>query len=152
MLLYLCIIPPIHGQQLSISVSDKSSRTPVEFAAVSVSNGTDIRDAQTDADGHLLMRLKAGTWHISVSALGYNQYNSSISLKSGTIIAVELIPTEATRLGEVVVTAKESKGMTSASLIDGTAMEHLQPSSFTDLAPLPADKDFINPERIKNQV
>ena len=97
------------------------------------------------------MRLKAGTWHISVSALGYNQYNSSISLKSGTIIAVELIPTEATRLGEVVVTAKEPKGMTSASLIDGTAMEHLQPSSFTDLAPLPADKDFINPERIKNQ-
>lgn len=39
-------------------------------------------------------------------------------------------------LGEVVVTARESRGVTSASLIDRQAMVHLQPSSFTDLVEL----------------
>lgn len=39
-------------------------------------------------------------------------------------------------LGEVVVTARESRGTTSASLIDRQAMAHLQPSSFTDLVEL----------------
>ena len=39
-------------------------------------------------------------------------------------------------LGEVVVTARESRGTTSASLIDRQAMAYLQPSSFTDLVEL----------------
>lgn len=40
------------------------------------------------------------------------------------------------KLGEVVVTARESRGVTSASVIDRQAMTHLQPSSFTDLVEL----------------
>lgn len=39
-------------------------------------------------------------------------------------------------LTEVVVTARESGGMTSSSRIDRAAMEHLQPTSFTDLLEL----------------
>lgn len=39
-------------------------------------------------------------------------------------------------LQEVVVTARESNGMTSSSRIDRAAMEHLQPTSFTDLLEL----------------
>lgn len=37
---------------------------------------------------------------------------------------------------EVIVTARESHGMTSSSIIDRKAMEHLQPSSFSDLLEL----------------
>lgn len=40
------------------------------------------------------------------------------------------------RLGEVVVTARESRGVTTSSLINRQAMAHLQPSSFTDLVEL----------------
>ncbi len=39
-------------------------------------------------------------------------------------------------LPEVIVTARESRQATSASIIDTTAMQHLQPSSFTDLLEL----------------
>ena len=39
-------------------------------------------------------------------------------------------------LGEVVVTARESQGMTSSSRIDRSAMQHLQPTSFSDLLEL----------------
>ncbi len=39
-------------------------------------------------------------------------------------------------LNEVVVTASESKRATGASIVDRTAMKHLQPSSFSDLMEL----------------
>ena len=47
-----------------------------------------------------------------------------------------LMRAEISRLGEVVVTAQESRGLTSASKIEKHAMEHLQPSSFADLLEL----------------
>ncbi|MCM1484429.1 MAG: TonB-dependent receptor plug domain-containing protein [Muribaculaceae bacterium] len=40
------------------------------------------------------------------------------------------------KLGEVVITARESQGITSSSKIDRSAMQHLQPTSFTDLLEL----------------
>lgn len=43
---------------------------------------------------------------------------------------------EVSKLGEVVVTAQESRGLTSSSRIEKHAMEHLQPSSFSDLLEL----------------
>lgn len=43
---------------------------------------------------------------------------------------------EVSRLGEVVVTAQESRGLATASKIERQAMEHLQPSSFADLLEL----------------
>lgn len=43
---------------------------------------------------------------------------------------------EKNTLGEVVVTAQESRGLSSASVIRKQAMEHLQPSSFSDLLEL----------------
>lgn len=39
-------------------------------------------------------------------------------------------------LNEVVITASESKGLSSSSIIDRKAMQHLQPSSFADLLEL----------------
>ena len=52
----------------------------------------------------------------------------------------------ATTLDEVVVTAKEGEGMTSSSHIGRDAMEHLQPTSFTDLLELLPGNISQNPE------
>lgn len=41
-----------------------------------------------------------------------------------------------TVIEEIIITAKESRGMTSTSVIDKRAMQHLQPSSFSDLLEL----------------
>lgn len=40
------------------------------------------------------------------------------------------------KIAEVVITAKEVKGLTSKSVIDRQSMQHLQPSSFADLMEL----------------
>lgn len=47
-----------------------------------------------------------------------------------------LLQAEISRLDEVVVTAQESRGLTSSSVIERHAMDHLQPSSFADLLEL----------------
>lgn len=47
-----------------------------------------------------------------------------------------LLQTELSKIGEVVVTAQEGRGLTSTSKIEKHAMEHLQPSSFSDLLEL----------------
>ena len=39
-------------------------------------------------------------------------------------------------IGEVVVTAQESRGLSAASVIEKHAMEHLQPSCFSDILEL----------------
>lgn len=59
----------------------------------------------------------------------------------------------ALQLKEVVVTAKESQGLSSSSKINRQAMEHIQPSSISDLlALLPggktSDPDFSTPSHI----
>ncbi|WP_276483192.1 TonB-dependent receptor plug domain-containing protein [Paraflavitalea pollutisoli] len=56
-----------------------------------------------------------------------------------------LIERVAVTLQDVVITASESKGMTSASIIDRKAMQHLQPSSFTDLLELLPGGRAIDP-------
>ncbi|MDE6360329.1 MAG: TonB-dependent receptor plug domain-containing protein [Muribaculaceae bacterium] len=48
----------------------------------------------------------------------------------------EMAEMKGKELGEVVVTARESRGVTTASVINRQAMAHLQPSSFTDLVEL----------------
>ncbi len=45
-------------------------------------------------------------------------------------------PTHSYNVEEVVVTAREGQGITTSSIIDRRAIEHLQPSSFTDLLSL----------------
>lgn len=80
------------------------------------------------------------TIHITVSYIGNEKQERSIDLTNNMSLIFSLKPSS-TALREVVVTASESKGITSASKIDRTAMEHLQPTSFSDLlALLPGGK------------
>lgn len=120
--------------QVTVAVTDKATGAPAEFAAVAWNNapGT-AAGGLTDSKGTYTADLAAGRWVLSVSSVGYLTHRDTVTVSSSPLtIAVTL--TEAyTQIGEVVVTAREGRGITSASLIDRTAMEHLQPSSFTDL-------------------
>lgn len=58
----------------------------------------------------------------------------------------EMAEMKGKELGEVVVTARESRGVTTASVINRQAMAHLQPSSFTDLVELLPGFVFKDPD------
>ena len=76
-------------------------------------------------------KSKAGILAICLMLCGIIARSANITIFSDTLAA-----DSARGLREVVVTAQEGRRTTSTSIIDTTAMKHLQPSSFTDLLEL----------------
>jgi hypothetical protein len=126
-------------------VLDKETREPIIGAAVSDVE-TEKNVAITDNEGRFT--LKKVINKIKISYLGYTSLTTPL-----TSDGVYLLQTEIKKLGEVVVTAQESKGLTTSSVIEKHAMEHLQPSSFADLLELlpggrSHDPSFSSPNTI----
>ena len=115
------------------TVSDASTGERIGFATVTAQPGG--HSAPTDADGRYYLRLPAGTYTVTATFVGYKPSGKSIAVGGGRTLDFTLAP-DSKVLGEVVVTAKESTGLTSGSRIDRDAMAHLQPTSFTDLLEL----------------
>ena len=110
-------------------ILDKETNEPVIGATVSrVQDGKPI--TVTNADGQFLIP-KFSDGKLKISYIGYKTL-----ITSPTTNGRYLLQAEVSRLGEVVVTAQESRGLTSSSVIEKHAMEHLQPSSFADLLEL----------------
>ncbi len=110
-------------------VLDRETLEPVIGATVSDgSMGKPL--SVTNADG----KFKIPNNHyasLRITYVGYKPLVTSLT-KDGRY----LLQTDVSKVGEVVVTAQESRGLATASKIEKHAMEHLQPSSFDDLLEL----------------
>lgn len=128
-------------------VRDEQTKEALAFATIQLIAENNITyGAITDAKGHYqFSNLAPGTYTIVISYLGYDQVKKEIRLSKKQTLTTYL-HASSTSLDEVVVTASESKGLTSASKIDRTAMAHLQPSSFTDLLELLPGGKSVDPD------
>ena len=123
----------VSASPLRVVVTDADTGAPVEFAAMALTQGDSNIGALTDAEGVFAADPAPGKWMLTVSAVGYTAVHREIKIGADPSVITIALKQTYTQIGEVVVTAREGRGMTSASLIDQTAMQHLQPSSFTDL-------------------
>lgn len=123
----------VSASPLRVVVTDADTGAPVEFAAMALTQGDSNIGALTDAEGVFAADSAPGKWMLTVSAVGYTAVHREIKIGADPSVITIALKQTYTQIGEVVVTAREGRGMTSASLIDQTAMQHLQPSSFTDL-------------------
>ena len=116
---------------------DEETREPLIGATIryQLHPSDPLRGAITDAKGQAKIHLKAAKYSFTFSYVGYQTQRLNLKLVSNKYFQIQLKP-DNTILQEVVVTASESKGITSASRIDTQAMSHLQPSSFSDLTAL----------------
>lgn len=90
----------------------------------------------SDTTGRFTFRqVPTGTYRLQIESQFYTANTKPVHLQHDQSIDL-LIERVAVTLQDVYITASESKGMTSASVIDRKAMQHLQPSSFTDLLEL----------------
>ncbi len=123
------------GVRLVVNVSDAVTKEPLEFTAVTFSqlSADGVSGGHTDADGSITLTAHPGQAVIELSLVGYKPQRRSLSLKERDSLTLNFRLEPSNSLSEVVVTAREGYNATSASLIDTTAMRHLQPSSFTDL-------------------
>ncbi|MBQ7690273.1 MAG: carboxypeptidase-like regulatory domain-containing protein [Muribaculaceae bacterium] len=129
----LCALLSGAAVRLTGVVADAVTHQPVEFATVAAQPGN--RATATDGHGRFSLTLEPGDYTLAVSFVGYTTHTQRITLIADRHIEV-LLRENATVLQEVVVTAKEGTGLTTSSRIDRDAMEHLQPTSLTDLMEL----------------
>ena len=115
------------------SVRDKATGEQIAYATVTLSPGGYA--VSTDVSGRYSLRATKGNYTLTVSYVGYEKHMQPVALHGNATVNVALSE-NSKLLDEVVVTAKETTGLTSSSRIDREAMTHLQPTSFTDLLEL----------------
>lgn len=129
----------VSASVVRITILDKETHQPVEMVAVSVVDHADRsknHGGLTDEKGFISQSLPKGEWIVNASAVGYKPLRATINVADTATTSYTLSIEPVDPIGEVVVTAREGRHATSASVIDSTAMQHLQPSSFTDLLEL----------------
>ncbi len=136
LLLMGCTLVANAANTLTIRLFDKATKQPVPDVAVYAQDagGTTIGTISDD-NGTAHLRLDAGTHTIFITHIQYKPLQSTIALRSDTTLAVPL-QSNTRQLQEVVVTASESKKISSVSTIGRDAMSHLQPTSLNDLVEL----------------
>lgn len=114
-------------------VLDSLTDESVAFATVAILPNGDAM--MTDEHGRFSLKTESARITLQVTFVGYETYRQVLQTGGNTFVTVKL-KNNVQQLGEVVVTAQESKGLTSTSRIDRNALSHLQPSSFTDILEL----------------
>ncbi len=134
----------LHATVLGGVAVDATDDSPLPACAVALLPVG--QSVQTDIDGRFAFKVKPGEYIIKASYVGFDDYETIIKIgKRDTSVVLRLQP-KSEQLRDVVITAKESTGVTSSSRIDKDAMTHLQPSSFSDLLELLPGNISQNPE------
>lgn len=115
--------------QMRCKVVEAGTQQPIIGATVMALNTKKIV-AVTDQNGCFLLSTGFNQ-QVKISYIGYKPLQ--VVPKQGAVYHLNL---DVNSLQEVVVTAQEGRGLSSVSTISKQAMEHLQPSSFTDLLEL----------------
>jgi len=120
-----------------IRIVNGATREPIDLAAVSFRNDSEKRaGGYTDSDGVFRHTLHPGSWTMTAVQIGFKPLKVEMTIPEADTFDTECAMFPNALLPEVVVTAREGRNSTGTSIIDTTAMQHLQPSSFTDLLEL----------------
>ncbi|WP_237717493.1 TonB-dependent receptor [Myroides injenensis] len=137
-LLMLIITLTAFGQERHVDViihAVNLDKKDVSEVTISLRDENNSYYELTNDKGLAFVKVKPSIYTLEVFHIGYKSYSEKVSVLDKTLINISLTPL-INQLEEVVITAKEGKGVTSKSIIDRAAMQHLQPSSFADLMEL----------------
>ncbi|WP_413513913.1 TonB-dependent receptor plug domain-containing protein [Myroides odoratus] len=123
-----------HSVEVQIKVTDESLHGIAEVT-VSLKNKLHNYIGLTNEQGEVSFQVIPGNYQAQYFHISYtNKQNELTIVKSQQISLV--LPQVVNELEEVIITAEEGKGLSTKSVINRKAMEHLQPSSFADLMEL----------------
>lgn len=126
-----------------INAVDGETGEAVSWCSAAVTPGAYASVA--DSCGTIYFDIPDGKYTLKVVCLGYREATRSLPAAGPVALTVRLTPASKS-LDEVVITARESTGLTSSSHIGRDAMAHLQPTSFTDLLELLPGNISKNPD------
>lgn len=122
------------GYKVSGKVIDAEDGSPLEVVNIVFDNNSFW--AVTDLDGRFSLNLNNGEYHYEVSYVGYETAKGVLKVNGKDITNFNIrLQASSLSLAEVTVTAKQ-QAMGSSSVIDQTALQHLQPKSIEDMLQL----------------
>lgn len=119
---------------LSGSIRDAQTKEILPYATVQIKGIKNYATVADDEGNFKITGIQPGEYDIYFSYIGYKKQKKHLELKKNLYLTVNIYSSN--QLHEVVVTATEARGPVTASIIDRSAMSHLQPTSFTDLLEL----------------
>lgn len=137
--LFLCTAySTVHSQERSavvlFEIKNKQAE-PIKDSEIKMISGENKYTVPTSEKGTATLSLIPGQYIIEIRKNGMIGYSGKVSITKSETFTFSLADA-ITSIEEVIISAKESKGLTSSSVIGQRAMQHLQPSSFTDLLEL----------------
>ncbi|MDN3693496.1 TonB-dependent receptor plug domain-containing protein [Chryseobacterium tructae] len=115
-------------------IKNKQSE-PIRDSEIKIISSENNYTVPTNEKGIATLSVIPGQYVIEIRKNGMIEYSGKLSITQSETFTFSLTD-KITSIEEVIITAKESKGLTSSSVISHRAMQHLQPSSFTDLLEL----------------
>lgn len=127
-IIYICFFKTAFGQKIDntytlfISVTDETGRESLPSALVELTDKEGRKyTGITDMNGKIQLHLPLSMFQMKVSYVGYRVFVKTFELNHSLTFHIQMYPGE-NLLDEVVVTASESKGLSTSSHIDRTAM------------------------------
>lgn len=119
-------------------VVDGGQNENLPFANVQLRRDSVVyKQTTANADGKFhLPDVAPGNYSLRVSYIGYDVKVLPLHVVDAPVTVQVKLSSHSVGLHDVVITATEKKSITSTSVINRQAMEHLQPSSLTDLLAL----------------
>ena len=143
----LCIFSqntPVKRIDFNGTLIDAETGAPIEFATIQIPDHA--LWAISDMDGKFkIPGMKPGVYTCEISVLGYQKTIKKIEIKPEMKLTVIKLSPMTLALNEVVVTAQEQR-MGSASRIDQSAIQHIQPKSVEDMLQLLPGNLTKNPD------
>ncbi len=126
----------------------KSTGEPVMMATVVVKE-RNIWATTTETGEFVLRNVPAGNYTLVVSCLGYIQHELPVTFPVSEEKVTILIDEATLAIEDVVVTAKEGRRIASGSVIDQSAIQHVQPTDLSDVLQLLPGQTALNPDLSK---
>lgn len=120
---------------LKLIVKDEDNNAINKAKITIQGKGTNPLTTYTNEKGEANIQILKGTYTLFITHFNYAIYSSELQITGNYTQEIKLKLKE-NELESVMVTAKESKGITTKSIIDKDALKLLQPSSFTDVLEL----------------
>lgn len=142
---------------LRIVVTESVKAEPLAYAVCALSTEEGRRHTATAGDDGVCVfyGIPFGTYRLDVFYMGqtFRLPDVTVDTRSEQVVRAR-VDYDPVRIGEVVVTASETKALSTTSKIGSDAIRHIQPSSIADLLELlpggrSSDPDFSTPQSIR---
>lgn len=126
----------------------RNTGEPVMIATVVVKE-LNIWATTNDFGDFVLRNVPSGSYTLVVSCLGFVEYEQPVTFPVAEQKVIIQIDEATLAIEDVVVTAKEGRRIASGSVIEQSAIQHVQPTDLSDVLQLLPGQTVLNPDLSK---